>query len=82
MTEILLCLYKQFISYDRAKTEKIGNFFALTWLIFAAPVTNVTEYWVVDSNCTFAIIYGAAHAKFTITLMFSYMPQIKLLCYT
>ena len=26
VTEILLCLYKQFISYDRAKTEKISNF--------------------------------------------------------
>ena len=39
MTEILLCLYKQFVSYDRAKTEKIGIFFALTWLIFAGPVT-------------------------------------------
>ena len=30
MTEILLCLYKQFISSDRAKTEKIGDIFALT----------------------------------------------------
>ena len=37
--EILLCLYKQFISYDRAKMEKIGNFFALTWLIIAGLVT-------------------------------------------
>ena len=35
VTEILLCLYKQFVSYDRAKMEKIGNFFAFTWLIFA-----------------------------------------------
>ena len=26
VTEILLCLYKQFVSYDRAKTEKISNF--------------------------------------------------------
>ena len=39
MTVILLCLYKQFVSYDREKTEKIGDFFALTWLIFAGPVT-------------------------------------------
>ena len=38
-TEILLCLYKQFVSYDRVKMEKIGDFFALTWLIFAGPVT-------------------------------------------
>ena len=28
MTEILLCLYKQFISYDRAKTEKLAIFCA------------------------------------------------------
>ena len=40
---MLLCLYKQFISYDRAKTEKIGDFFALRWLIFAGPVTYVTN---------------------------------------
>ena len=40
MTEILLCLYKQFVSYDRAK-EKIGDFFVLTWLIFAGPVTYI-----------------------------------------
>ena len=26
VTEILLCLYKQFVSYDRAKTEEIGDF--------------------------------------------------------
>ena len=26
VTEILLCLYKQFVSYDRAKKEKISNF--------------------------------------------------------
>ena len=39
MTEILLCLFKQFVSYDRAKTEKIGDFFVLTWLIFVGPVT-------------------------------------------
>ena len=36
-----MCLYKQFVRYDRAKTEKIGDFFALTWLIFAGPVTFV-----------------------------------------
>ena len=41
MTDILLCLYKHFIGYDRAKTEKIGNFFALTWLIFAGLVTFI-----------------------------------------
>ena len=32
-------VYKQFVSYDRAKTEKIGDFFVLTWLIFTGPVT-------------------------------------------
>ena len=35
---MLLCLYKRFVSYDRAKTEKVGDFFVLTWLIFAGPV--------------------------------------------
>ena len=39
VTEILLCSYKQFVSYDRAKTEKNRRFFALTWLIFVGPVT-------------------------------------------
>ena len=39
MTEILLCLYKPFVSYDIAKTKKISDFFALTWLIFAGLVT-------------------------------------------
>ena len=29
------------ISYDRAKFEKVGDFFALTWLIFAGPVTFI-----------------------------------------
>ena len=28
-------------SYDSAKIKKIGNFFALTWLIFAGPVTYI-----------------------------------------
>ena len=28
------------ISYDTANTLKIGDFFALTWSIFAGPVTN------------------------------------------
>ena len=40
MTEILLRLYKQFVSYDRAD-GKIGDFFALTWLIFAGLVAYV-----------------------------------------
>ena len=39
MTEILLCLYKPFVSYDRTKMKKIGDFFVLTWLIVAGPVT-------------------------------------------
>ena len=45
MTEILLHLYKQSVSYDRAKTEKMGDFFALTWLIFAGPVTYSTHMY-------------------------------------
>ena len=39
-----MCLYKQFVSYDRVKTEKMGDFFALTWLIFAGPVTYLFNY--------------------------------------
>ena len=31
--------YKQNISYDRAKLKKVDEFYALTWLIFAGPVT-------------------------------------------
>ena len=50
VAEILLCLYKPFVSYDRAKTEKIGNFFVLTWLIFTGPVTYI--YVAIDKQCT------------------------------
>ena len=32
---------QKFISYDRAKSEKIGKFFAITWLIFAVLVTYI-----------------------------------------
>ena len=39
MALVLLNLYKRIISYDRAKLKKVGNFYALTWLIFAGPVT-------------------------------------------
>ena len=46
VTEILLCLCKQFVSYDRAKMEKISDFFALTWLIFAGPVTNDWQHLI------------------------------------
>ena len=31
--------YKRNMSYDKAKLKKVGNFYALTWLIFAGPVT-------------------------------------------
>ena len=44
MIEILFCYYKQFVSYERAKTKKVSDFFALTWLIFAGPVTYVATY--------------------------------------
>ena len=30
------------LSYDRVKLEKVGDFYAPTWLIFAGPVTNFT----------------------------------------
>ena len=36
---ILFNLYQQIMSYNRTKLKKVGNFYALTWLIFAGPVT-------------------------------------------
>ena len=47
----LFNLYKQIISYNRAKLKKVGDFYALTWLIFAGLVTynaNINKYiyWV------------------------------------
>ena len=39
MLLILFNSYKRMISYDRAKLKKVGDFFALTWLIFAGLVT-------------------------------------------
>ena len=43
MKEISFCYYKYFICCDRAKTEKIADFSAPTWLIFAGPVTYDTK---------------------------------------
>ena len=40
MVLILFDSYQRNIRYDRAKLKKVGNFYALTWLIFAGPVTN------------------------------------------
>ena len=39
MVLILFNSYKRIISYDRAKLKKVGDFYALTWLIFAGLVT-------------------------------------------
>ena len=39
MVLILFNSYKWIISYDRAKLKKVGDFYALTWLIFAGLVT-------------------------------------------
>ena len=36
---ILFNSYKQILSYDRAKLKKVGDFYALTWLIFTGPAT-------------------------------------------
>ena len=36
--------------HDRAKTEKIGDFFALTWLIFAGPVTFRYSYRIAQNG--------------------------------
>ena len=41
---MVLILYKQIISYDRTKLKKVGDFYVLTWLIFAGPVTNDDLY--------------------------------------
>ena len=46
-----MCLYKQFVSYDRAKMEKIGDFFALTWLIFTGPIT-----FCISKNFIFTVL--------------------------
>ena len=43
VTEILLCLYKQFLSYDRAKTEKNQRFFCAHKVDFCRPGH---VYWV------------------------------------
>ena len=37
--KMLLQLCKQLLSYDTANTLNIGDFFALTWSIYAGPVT-------------------------------------------
>ena len=44
MVLILFDSYEQNISYDRAKLKKVGDFYVLTWLIFAGPVTNIKVY--------------------------------------
>ena len=70
MTEILLRLCKSFVSYDRAKTEKIGNFFALTWLIFAGPVTYYSLVLLllrVDTHCYVGRGRGRGRVPRTIT---------------
>ena len=43
MVLILFDSYKQNISYDRAKLKKVGDFYALTWLIFAGLVTFLVK---------------------------------------
>ena len=52
MVLILFNSNKRIISYDRAKLKKVDDFYALTWLIFAGPVTyrdvcteNSQGYW-------------------------------------
>ena len=43
---ILFNSYKRIISYDRAKLKKVDDFYALTWLIFAGPVTYYKYIYV------------------------------------
>ena len=47
MILILLDSCKRIISYDRAKLKKVGDFYALTWLIFAGLITYhlVKMFW-------------------------------------
>ena len=40
MVLILFDSYKRNISYDKANLKKVGDFYVLTWLIFAGPVTH------------------------------------------
>ena len=37
MVLIVFNLCKRSISYNRAKLKKVGDFYVLTWLIFAGP---------------------------------------------
>ena len=43
MVVILFDSYKRNTSYDRAKLKKVGDFYALRWLIFTGPVTYVDD---------------------------------------
>ena len=43
--------YKWIISYDRANLKTVGNFYALTCLIFAGPVKNVKSTWAAKASC-------------------------------
>ena len=78
MVLILFNSYKQIFSYDRAKLKKVDNFYVLTWLIFAGPVTiskfnlNITQLY---DKMNVIIIYTAiVNSSTTATTLLSPRP--------
>ena len=66
MVLILFDSYKQNISYDRANLKKVGDFYALTWLIFAGPVTFVSHKLAVQL-CQYIIMITILIAGYVAT---------------
>ena len=59
VAEILLCLYKQFVSYVRAKTEKISDFCA-HMVDFRRPGHIYYVHTLVYIYCDFCLIGSAS----------------------
>ena len=62
---ILFNLYKQILSYDRAKLKKVGYFYALTWLIFTGPVKISYHAFMQEETAAFFI--GDFYRRYTPT---------------
>ena len=67
VTLLLFTLYKRIISYDRAKLKKADDFYALTWLIFAGPVTYLNLSLLFELTIWLKIIN--AHSKVIIRIL-------------
>ena len=74
MVLILFSSYKRIISYDRAKLKKVGEFSALTWLIFSGPVTYIICH-MFKSPLKLCSSLKASVQKHPIALLIFY-PQI------